>query len=169
MCKVKNIEECAKKVYVYTNDGKAFSSEWFYDDERKNTYGAEVFTLQERKHYNELLEKNHVKEEDITHWAVNRDKSESDCVFISRHAFDRMKERNGWNKKTALRMTKKVYDNGLAPSQVKGEYRAWALHRAAKYPESTMKFYGQNLYVFQNNVLVTVLQAKKVCRQALAG
>jgi len=168
MCKVKNIEECAKKLYVYTTNGETFCSVWFTDDERKNTYGEDIFTALEREHYEHILKENAIKEEDVLRWSVNRDKAEEDCVFISRHAFDRMKERNGWNKKTAIRMIKKVYDFGVDPENVKGEYRAWIKHRESKYPDSVLKMYGQNLYVFKNNILITVLQASKNYKQCYA-
>lgn len=169
MCKVKDIEECAKRVCVHTMKGETFASEWFFDDERKNTYGADIFTRLEKEHYERVLKENNLTEKDVKKWSVNREKaSEKDCVFISRHAFDRMRERNGWNKKTAMRMTKKIYDNGLDPDEVKGEYRPWARYRAQTHPDCMLKFYGQSLYVFQNNILITVLQGTKLYRQQVA-
>ena len=168
MCKVKDIEECAKKVYVYTKKGEVLSSQWFCDDERKNTYGEDIFTDLEREHYESILKENSLTEEDVRNWSVNRDKAEEDCIFISRHAFDRMRERNGWNKKTAIRMTKRIFDDGIDPDAVRGEYRPWVRYRAQTHPDCLLKFYGQNLYVFQNNILITVLQGTKLYKQQVA-
>lgn len=169
MCVVRDIEELPKKLYIYTNNGGVYSSEWFIDEERKNTYGPDILTTMEQEKYDELLEVNNLDESEIEHWALNRDKSiGDDCVFISRHGFDRMRERNGWNKKTALRMVKKVYDEGLSPDEVKGEFRPWVKQRAEKHPSGDLKFYGQSLYIFENNILITVLQAMKLYKQPVA-
>ena len=163
MCKVKDIEECEKKLFITLKNGEQYESPWFEDHERKNTYGEFRFTELEHAAYEALLVQHHIAEEDVARWSVNRNKSaEEDCVFISRHGFDRMRERNGWNKKTAMRMIKKVFDCGLSPNDVKGEYRPWVKQRAEKHPDSDMRFYGQNLYVFDNNVLITVLPGTKM-------
>ena len=169
MCVVKDIEECAKKVYIYMKNGEAYSSQWFFDEERKNSYGENNFTELEKEKYDELIDENGLEPKDIGHWTVNRDKSlGEDCIFISRHGFERMRERNGWNKKTAIRMVKKVFDEGLAPDEVKGEFRPWVRHRAEKHPEGILKFYGQSLYIFENGILVTVLPAVKLYKQDVA-
>ena len=34
-------------------------------------------------------------------------------LVITKHAYTRMKERNGWNKKAATRMVSKIYNDGL--------------------------------------------------------
>ena len=169
MCKVNDIEECAKKVYIFLNNGEIYASAWFKDEERKNSYGQDVFTSLEKEKYNELIEENNLDEEDILHWSVNRDKvQEKNCIFISRHGFDRIRERTGWNKKTALRMVARVYDEGLSPDEVRGDYRPWVKQRAAKSPESELRLYGQYLYVFENNILITVIPAVKMYRPAVA-
>jgi len=166
MCKVKDIEECAKKVFIYLNNGEVYSSPWFYDEERKNSYGESVFTELERENYDKLIENNNLSEDEIIHWSVNRAKQEeSDCIFISRHGFDRIRERNGWNKKTAMRMILKVYNDGLAPEEVKGDYRPWVRQRAEKHPNSVLRLYGKHLYIFENNILITVIPAVKLYKQ----
>lgn len=157
MCKVRDIETCEKMMCVYLKDGSMVSSEWFHDDERKNTYSEDRFTMLEKEAYDKLVCENSINIEDIDHWSVARNKTEEDSVYISRHAFDRMKQRNGWNKKTSLRMVQKVYDNGLGPKDVPVQYRAWAVQKSKKHPECLFKFYGQMLYVFDNKVLVTVM------------
>ena len=65
-------------------------------------------------------------------------------------------------------MTKKIYDNGTDPEDVRGEYRPWVKHRAQTHPDCLLKFYGQNLYVFQNNILITVLTGTKLYKQQVA-
>lgn len=162
MCKVRDIETCEKKVVIYLWNGNSISSEWFRDKERKNSYAEDRFTEAELIRYQQLIHENGIDSNDIEHWTIQRNKDEEDCIYISRHAFDRMRERNGWNKKTSLRMIKKVYDTGLNPDEVKGEYKSWIKERAKKHPEVIMKFYGQMLYIFDNKVLVTAIRGNKL-------
>ncbi len=156
MCKVKDIETCDKKMVVLSVSGEVIESEWFNDPERKNTFGQEILTIEEERHISEICDP-----ENILSWHVSR-KREDDCIYISHHAFDRMRERNGWNKKTALRMVKKIYDNGLSPYEYKGQFAAWAKYRAKQCPNVTLKMYGNSMYVFDNNVLITVLLGRKI-------
>lgn len=162
MCKVRDIETCEKRVCIYLESGEMVSSEWFFDDERKNTYGVYRFTELEKKAYDELIHANSITDEKIDHWAVARNKGDEDSVYVSRHAFDRMKERNGWNKKTSLRMVRKIFDEGMEPKDVPGQYKAWAIQKSKKNPECLFKFYGQMLYVFDNKVLITVMKGTKL-------
>lgn len=161
MCEVRNIEDCRKKVYIYLQDGTQVSSDWFEDNERKNTCGEDRFTMLEKENYDRLIADNRISPDKIDSWSVGRDK-DPECVYISRHAFDRMKERNGWNRKTSVRMVRRIYDCGILPDDVHGPYRNWVQHRKKKDPKATYRFYGQNLYVFDNNVLITVIQAKQI-------
>ena len=46
-------------------------------------------------------------------------------LVITKHAYTRMKERNGWNKKAATRMVSRIYNDGMRPSQVKGYLKSW--------------------------------------------
>lgn len=157
MCKVRDIESCEKKMIILLNEGEVVETQWFLDLERKNTYGDDIFTTAEEAQIKSIC-----SIDDVFSWNILRNKNEDDCVYISRHAFDRMRERNGWNKKTALRMVKKVYDNGLSPEEYDGEYKSWVMLRSKKHPGCTLKMYGNTMYVFDNNVLVTAMLAKKV-------
>lgn len=160
MCKVKDIDECEKKIFVYLSDGRCFSTEWFADDDRKGNI-ADSFTETEQLHVDRVIEENNVSMKDIEKWAISRNKSDKDCIYISRHAFERMKQRNGWNKKTALRMVKKVYDNGILPEDAPAEYRPWLKRKEKKEPGTLYKLYGDMVYVFDNQVLITTMQANK--------
>lgn len=161
MCKVRDIDVCDKKVCVYTIDGKRYESDWFSDPERKNVCGEDKFTALERAYYDMIIDSNPIDPGMVIHWTVARKREDPDCVYVSRHAFQRMKERNGWNKKTSIRMAKKIYNNGLNPDEVHGVYRPWVMNRLKKEPSATLKLYGQNLYVFDNQILITTYRAKK--------
>ncbi len=79
-------------------------------------------------------------------------------LTISRHAYMRMKERNGWNKKTSNRMLNKIYMNGLRSNQVKGYLKDWIRSKAnntGEYRECIL--FGEKLYIFNENVMLTVI------------
>ena len=79
-------------------------------------------------------------------------------IIISRHAYARMKERNGWNKRTAERMVDRIYMDGLRPEQVKGYLKGW-INR--KYEKSNTGdeyvLFGEMLYIFNGRFMLTVL------------
>ncbi len=79
-------------------------------------------------------------------------------IYISDHAMKRIKERNGWGKKSSIRMIKKIYDEGLTPENVKGKYAAWVRNKVATANAGDyFRLYGESLYVFNKETLVTVL------------
>ncbi len=81
-------------------------------------------------------------------------------LMISRHAYTRIKERNGWNRKAAIRMIPRVYSEGLRPSQVKGYLRQWVGEKVANArPGHEFILYGERLYIFNGGTVITVLTA----------
>lgn len=68
-------------------------------------------------------------------------------ITISKHAYDRMKSRNGWNRKTAERMIEKVYTNGLRPDQVKGYLKRWVHNKSQHDIEEKNLFYLEKNYM----------------------
>ncbi|MCR4610575.1 MAG: hypothetical protein K5644_01630 [Lachnospiraceae bacterium] len=89
---------------------------------------------------------------------------EDTYVHISEHAYKRMKERNGWNRKTANRMIKRIYINGQRPDEVKGYIKIWIVHKLGQVRENDeYVLYGDYVYIFNNNVLVTSF--RQPCRE----
>lgn len=89
----------------------------------------------------------------------------SDRLVISKHAYIRMKERNGWSKKTSARMIQKIYTEGLRPNQVKGYLKGWVKEKV-NYAEGDNEFvlFGEKLYIFSGNIVLTVLPVpSKAC------
>ena len=82
----------------------------------------------------------------------------SEELVISKHAYARMKERNGWSKKTSTRMIRKIYTEGLRPNQVKGYLKDWVNDKADYAREdSELILFGEKLYIFNGNIMLTVL------------
>ena len=83
-------------------------------------------------------------------------------IEISRHAFERMHERLGLNKKAIIRMVEKAYELGLTHSQASGNLYKYISqqHNLYRHKGSCIKIYGENVFIFNQQVnkiiLVTV-------------
>lgn len=80
-------------------------------------------------------------------------------VNMTKHGAKRMRERNGLNMKSAVRMTDRVFRDGIRRESTKGRLRKWVDHiyyNGEKLPV----IYGDKCYVYSNdgsNLLITVL------------
>lgn len=83
---------------------------------------------------------------------------ESDMISISEHAYNRAKERLGLNRPALRKLCAMAYCYGVAQSQTKGLLLSYLKQRKVEYPNNTFRIYGENLFVFQNNVLVTAFR-----------
>lgn len=155
MCTVKKLTGKEKRVIIKLNSGKEFLSEWFIDESEKPENEVNS-TAREKDTLKKMMKTHHFCEDDIDFWTISR-KKEDNIVYISDHAFQRMKERNGWNKKTALRMVKKIYDNGQNMNDIKGSVAAWA--RGSVMSEESfadeIRVYGEYIYIFNKKTLIT--------------
>ena len=88
-------------------------------------------------------------------------------IIISKHAYQRLKERNGWNRKSAERLINRIYLQGKRPADIKGYLRVWVNYKinASIEPDSEFVLYGNKLYIFSNCTLITVVSAP--CRSTL--
>ncbi len=153
MCKVRDARELERGVVVFLNNGKCLRSDW-YNEEDIETEETDAETIV----YKGLLTGNDVDADKVESWIVIRNMDDEDTVYITEHAMTRMKERCGWNRKTAVRMMKKVYDNGKRPEEIKGRIGHWVRERMARRDnKEECRLYGEHLFVFKKNVLITVL------------
>lgn len=86
-----------------------------------------------------------------------------DTVYISDHGMERLRKRLGLKTKAARRMALKAYNEGMEVEDTYGSIR----HRL-EYKEQQMiahgknaeyRIYGQNVFIFSDNVLVTVVNS----------
>ena len=79
-------------------------------------------------------------------------------LVITKHAYTRMKERNGWNKKAATRMVSRIYSDGVRPEQVKGYLKKW-VNTKYEYRNDGDEYvlFGNKLYIFNGMTMLTVL------------
>lgn len=148
MCNVKRLGDCEQKIYIRTKDNKLHSSNWYSADlaldEALDKAKAEL----------------NINDDEIKSWNMRYNKFEEDTYYISKHAEKRLKERNGWNKKTQLRMMKKVIDNGKRGDEIKGTYKQIVKRVKDKYPAQEHIVYGDMLYIFNDKLLITVYYLK---------
>lgn len=79
-------------------------------------------------------------------------------MTITQHAKQRMKERCGFNKKTAERMAKKAFDEGITHAQTKGKLNKWITSLYFKNEKANnIRLYGDYCYLFYGETLVTVI------------
>lgn len=79
-------------------------------------------------------------------------------LVITKHAYTRMKERNGWNRKAAKRMVSHIYSDGIRPEQVKGYLKGW-VNTKYNYRNDGDEYvlFGDKLYIFNGMTMLTVL------------
>ncbi len=84
-------------------------------------------------------------------------------THITAHAYERLRKRNGWEKKTCDRMIEKIFEVGTRSADIKGYLKSYVVKKTAEAAiedEIEMIYYGDVLYVFgRNNTLVTTYPA----------
>lgn len=78
-------------------------------------------------------------------------------IEITKHAFNRAKERYGLNKKSFKRLAEKAYDLGKRQNDLKGKLKKYVSYLAKEY-KSVPILYGSFLYFFKNDRLITTYQ-----------
>lgn len=80
-------------------------------------------------------------------------------IIITDHAFERAKERLSLNRKVFMKLSEKAFDKGLKHSEMKGNLKKYATAIWFKYKTGdNMRVYGENLFLFEKNILITVYQ-----------
>jgi len=79
-------------------------------------------------------------------------------IIITKHAYLRLKERNGWNRKASRRMISRIYTEGIRQGEVKGYLKMW-VNMKCKYAEEGDEYilYGDKLYIFNETRMLTVI------------
>jgi hypothetical protein len=156
MCVVKELNESERMVIIVLNGGEKITSDW-YEDKSEKVDNCVNRTEKEVSEYRKLCDESGISDDDVKMWFTSRKKDKTD-IYISEHAFDRMKERCGLSRKAAFRHIKKVIDNGQDIGEVKGYLAPWARHKElTKKKGERFILYGDFVYVFNYETLVTVI------------
>ena len=160
MCEVSELRNAERRLVIEMRNKRRYVSDWYKDDGIVEVAPG-VFKNAEQRMYDEMIEKYNIKEHQINSWYISR-KRESEKVYMSDHAMNRLKQRNGWNRTTSLRMVQRIYDEGIAPEDVKGYLAKWVKNKNSEInPGDCLRLYGDVLYVFHRNTLITAYQAPK--------
>ena len=80
------------------------------------------------------------------------------CVIVTDHARDRTKERVGLPKRVVEKNAEKAFDEGLKHSDLSGSIKRFVDGLYLQYGKANnIRIYCGNVYLFRNNVLVTVM------------
>lgn len=78
---------------------------------------------------------------------------------VTKHANDRLKERNGLNKKSRDRIAEKALTEGITHGQTKGNLQKWVTSIYFRNTAANnIRLYGDKAYIFTDDTLITVLQ-----------
>lgn len=91
-------------------------------------------------------------------------------IGITDHAYKRIKERIGWNKKATNRMFLKVYETGRRVAELKGYQSVWIRNNPHFADVDDVIVYGQHVFLIRQNSLVTVLTipCKETCMRRVS-
>jgi hypothetical protein len=87
-----------------------------------------------------------------------------DVVSLTAHAHDRMKERLGLPKKAHEAAAQRAYELGKGHADARGRLKRYLDGQWKDHPGSVPKIYGEHLYFFKGNVLITVYEIPKNLR-----
>ena len=75
-------------------------------------------------------------------------------IDVTRHAYDRMKERLGLNKKAAVRIAEMAYESGIRHGETNGRLYRYISKEARAYMRKgfCMKIYGETVFCFIDKV-----------------
>jgi hypothetical protein len=80
-------------------------------------------------------------------------------VTITKHAYDRAKERLGWKKATLKRMVDRVLEEGVTHKETNGQLRKYLNHLyRQKGKANNMRIYGDVIFVFHGKTLITIFK-----------
>lgn len=80
-------------------------------------------------------------------------------IEITNHAYDRANERLSLDKSSFARLASKAFNEGFTHSDAKSQLKKyldkiWFQHKTS----NNVRLYGENIFFFKNNVLITVYQ-----------
>ncbi len=91
----------------------------------------------------------------------------SDIIIVTDHAYERAKERLSMNRTSFLRLAEKAYQLGSGRNEAVGNLKKFIQMRFAIHMKANnIKLYGENVFFFSKNVLITVYEVPRNLRKA---
>lgn len=80
-------------------------------------------------------------------------------IEINEHAYERANERLSLTRESFTKLALKAYEVGINHADAKGRLRKYMDSLWFKYKKANnIKIYGENIFFFKDNVLITVYQ-----------
>ena len=144
-----------KTATIQIKSGERFTSGKFFDQD--GAKASKRYTQKEHEILDSIKEEYGLEDDNIDFSFFTRCYKDDGTIYITAHAYERMKERNGWNTKTSERMVAKIYKSGKDIKELKGKTRLWAMKKAEKNGKDIRHIvYGDKLYIFYKTTMVTV-------------
>lgn len=90
----------------------------------------------------------------------------TDKILITEHAYDRAKERLSLSKNALDRLALKAFEEGIKHEDTKGKLNRYLTSLFMTYKKANnIRVYGENVFLFCNNSLVTVYQLTYALRK----
>ena len=78
-------------------------------------------------------------------------------TILTNHSILRAKERFSWNVEALQRTSDKAFEDGTAHAETKGKINKYIYHVYRKHKvANNIKIYGENIFLFSDNVLITL-------------
>lgn len=81
-------------------------------------------------------------------------------IFITEHAYDRAKERLSMNRTAFIKLSEKAFTDGMVHSEAAGNLKKYIDKLVLSYKKaaSNIRIYGENVFLFSGDRLITVYQ-----------
>lgn len=86
---------------------------------------------------------------------------------ISEHAYQRARERLGWNRDALKRMFPRILEKGKRHSDTKGNLYKYLSGEFSTHRASDVRIYGENLFFFRGKSLATIYQIPNSLKKCL--
>jgi len=88
-------------------------------------------------------------------------------IIITDHAFDRAKERLSMSRSAFIRISETAYEDGIVQKEVAGSLRRYLDKLYLSHKQAgNIRLYGENVFLFGGNVLITVFQVPPNIRKS---
>lgn len=82
-----------------------------------------------------------------------------DTIEITKHAYERAKERLNFSKGVLEKMAKKAFKDGIKHKETKGNLNKYVTGIWFRYKHSNnVRIYGEVIFFFAGNILITLYQ-----------
>jgi hypothetical protein len=88
------------------------------------------------------------------------------AIIVTKHAYERANERLNWNAKVLDKMAEKAYLEGINHKNTKGTLNRYITKIWFAYKQcNNIRIYGENIFFFCDNRLVTLYQLSNDLRK----